>query len=144
MTTARTWLHHHFQVPTTDKCHTTHHNSCCSPTLPDFYSTTAVSLYVFIGCGSSKIHAETPEPTWFLHDFQQKPGGQVGCTMLPGGLSEEKHIDEVGAALNFMTTYPDRVHRLTIVWLVNKLADVPSPKVVCCHEMFPASGESHK
>jgi hypothetical protein len=58
--------------------HTTHHNSCCSPTLPDFYSTTtAVSLYVFIGCGSSKIHAETPDPHGFSMTSSKKKGGQT-------------------------------------------------------------------
>ena len=64
--------------------------------------------------------------------------------ILVADIREEKHTDEAGATLNFVTTHPDRVHRLTIVWPLNKLADVPSPKVVCCHQMFPALGEAHK
>jgi hypothetical protein len=59
-------------------------------------------------------------------------------------LREEKRTDEAGAALNFVTTHPDKVHRLTIVWPLNNLADVPSSKVVCFHQMFPALGEAHK
>jgi hypothetical protein len=51
-----------------------------------------------------------------------------------------KHLDIV----HFVTTHLDIVHRLTIFWPLNKLADVPSPKVVCCHQMFPALGEAHK
>jgi hypothetical protein len=50
--------------------------------------------------------------------------------ILVADIREEKHTDEAGATLNFVTTHPDRVHRLTIVWPLNKLADVPSPKVV--------------
>ena len=50
--------------------------------------------------------------------------------ILVADIREEKRTDEAGAALNFVTTNPDRVHQLTIVWPLNKLADVPSPKVV--------------
>ena len=50
--------------------------------------------------------------------------------ILVADIREEKRTDEAGAALNFVTTHPDRVHRLTIVWPLNKLADVPNPKVV--------------
>jgi soluble cytochrome b562 len=50
--------------------------------------------------------------------------------LLAAHLREEKRTDEARAALNFVTTHPNRVHRLTIVWPLNKLADVPSPKVV--------------
>ena len=64
--------------------------------------------------------------------------------ILVADIREEKRTDEAGAALNFVTTHPDRVHRLTIVWPLNNLADVPSLKVVCCHQMFPALGEAHK
>jgi hypothetical protein len=59
-------------------------------------------------------------------------------------LREDKRTDEVGAALNFVTTHPDRVHRLTIIWPLNKLVDIPSPKIICCHQMFLALGEAHK
>ena len=64
--------------------------------------------------------------------------------ILVADIREEKRTDEAGAALNFVTTHQDIVHRLTIVRPLNKLADVFSPKVVCYHQMFPAIGEAHK
>jgi hypothetical protein len=64
--------------------------------------------------------------------------------ILAADIREEKRTDEAGAALNFVTTHPDRVHQLTIVWPLNNHADVPSLKVVCCHQMFLVLGEAHK
>ena len=50
--------------------------------------------------------------------------------ILVADIREEKRTDEAEEALNFVTTHPDRVHRLTVVWPLNKHADVPSLKVV--------------
>jgi hypothetical protein len=56
--------------------------------------------------------------------------------ILAADIREEKSTDEVGAALNFVTTHPDRVHRLTIVWPLNKLVDVPVRRLFAVTKCF--------